>query len=178
MTRMGALWTCALFVGCASSAPPPEAPPPKAEPEPPKVDVSGGVSEADLALTLDDPIRAMAILEAVPKEDSTYAYAQELLEDAKADSAAVVQDWLREIDTLIAVNRYRAARVRCDYLLKQFPLDPPTQQAVNDRLVAVDKAIEEARVQLDDAEKQARDLLLSNDMASALVALRGALDLA
>lgn len=177
MARLGALAPCAFLISCAA-APTAEAPPAKAASPAPTEDVSGGVTEADLALTLGDPVRAMAILRAVPAEDSTYSYAQELLEDAKADTGAVIQDWLREVDTLIAVNRYRAARARCEYLLEKFPLDDKTQESVKERLAAVERAAEEAKTQLDDAEKQARDLLLSNDMASALVTLRGGLDLA
>lgn len=169
---------CLLAASCGGTNASTAAPQASAEPPPQRQPIRGTVTDGELALTLGDPVRAIAILDSISRGNPTYAYAQELLQDARAEKDVVVEAWLEEIDTLTTIGRFRTARARCDYLLEHFPLNDAQQEEVGKRIQAVAKAEEEARERLAAAEQQARDLLLSNDLQSALVTLRGARDIA
>lgn len=164
-----------LFVsGCGGSAEPTPGPAvgPKNAEGPDMAPLSGGVQEGELALTLGEPVRAIRILRAVPENDNSHAYAQELLSAAYQDVDDVVAAWLAEIDTLVSNGHIRSARSRCNYLLTRFPLEGDNQALVKDRRMTIDLKIKEATDELLEIEKEARDLLLANDLESALETLR------
>ncbi len=134
--------------------------------------LAGGVQEGELALTLGEPVRAIRILQAVPEGDGSYPYAQELLSVAKQDLEDVVNAWLEDIDTLVAVGQIRTARSRTNYLLAHFPLEGVNELLVVKRQQQIESKTKEAQGELRETEKQARDLLLANELESAIETLK------
>jgi tetratricopeptide (TPR) repeat protein len=85
---------------------------------------------------------------------------------------------MTDVDTLIAVKKFRAARLRCTYLISTFPLDDEDRAVITGRQQAIDQGLREANEGLQQADRKAHDLLLANDLESALEVLRDARDLA
>ncbi|MEZ4273451.1 MAG: hypothetical protein R3C68_19050 [Myxococcota bacterium] len=130
------------------------------------------VSDAEVALAAGDHAKAMDILKRVPQGDAKYPYAQELLISTTMEAEQIAQRWLGDVDRLIKEENYGAALLRCDYMLKNFPLRREVREQFEVRLKQVAQSMQNARATLDTTEQQIRDSLLAGDVLSAVTTLR------
>jgi hypothetical protein len=138
------------------------------------LEITGGISEGERELTLGNPGLAAKILERIPADDSSYAYAQQLLGVAKEEIESIARHWLADIDLLIATQQYTEALARCRFLVAELPLAAEARDEVEKRQKEIEEARQDAEVMLEDTASVARDYLLANDHEAALRALRSA----
>lgn len=136
------------------------------------IDLDGGVSAAELEITLGNPGAAKRILVRVPKGDPSYDYAQELLALAESELDALVQAQLRSVEALMASQKFAKARRKLGQLEQQEPLTDAQKEAVAERRAALKAAREEAQAELDKAREEVREHLLKDELRPALRALR------